>query len=94
MATFEISYDLIAPGRDYSRLFDAIKAYPGWAHVLESVWIVSSSRSASEVRDDLRQYIDSNDKLLVTRLHGDWASYNLHPNQAEWLKSRVSGVFR
>ncbi len=92
MAAFEISYDLVQPGRDYTRLFQAIKAYPNWAHVLESVWIVQSNGSASAIRDDLKGHIDSNDKLLVTRLQGDWASWNLGKERNDWLQSSVSGV--
>lgn len=51
MATYVVSYDLLAPGRDYEKLFSYLKSHTRWAHPLESTWVVVSSLSAAGLRD-------------------------------------------
>ncbi|WP_127575271.1 CRISPR-associated protein Cas2 [Paenibacillus barengoltzii] len=87
--SYLISYDLIAPGRNYDKLFEAIKAYPKWAKLLESVWVIKSSRSAAEVRDNLQNYIDKNDKLIVMNLSREAAWYNLPDTVTKWLQENL-----
>ena len=89
MAAQLISYDLKKPGQDYGKLFDAIKAIGSWWHCLESVWIVVTDKSSSVVRDELQTHVDSNDKLVVLKLSGGWASLNLPDNCNEWLKNSL-----
>ena len=57
MSSFIISYDLISD-KDYSKLYEAIRNYGYFAHVLESVWIVNSSDSSTTIRDNLSSYMD------------------------------------
>jgi hypothetical protein len=87
--TFQIDYDLRAPGRNYDSLFAAIKAYDGWAHLLESTWGVVASGDAPQVAADLRRHMDANDGLLVTRFHGEAAWYGLSPEVSDWLKNQL-----
>lgn len=88
MPNILISYDLLKPGQNYNELYDAIKNISGfWSHPVESVWIVDTYKSASDVRDLLKSHIDSNDKLFVTELAAaSWASWGLNPKVANWLK--------
>jgi hypothetical protein len=44
--------------------------------VLLSQWALASTWTAAQLRDDLKTYIDANDRILVTVI-ADWASYNL-----------------
>ncbi|WP_444659389.1 hypothetical protein ACRQV7_02975 [Caproiciproducens sp. R2] len=71
-----ITYDLVKPETDYADLIDAIKKYPGWCNMQKSVWIVSSSDSCATIRDHLKRYTDSDDRLLVVALTGEsaWTS--------------------
>lgn len=75
MNRFLVSYDLVAPGRDYSTLYAALDAL-GAARVLYSQWVVRTRLSAAQLRDHLRKYIDSNDRILVNDF-SDWAAYNV-----------------
>lgn len=84
-----ISYDLIAPGRDYSALYDAIRGLGAWWHCLESVWIVHHSGSAVEIRDYLQRFTDANDKLFVVELASGWASQNLNQDCVSWLQANL-----
>lgn len=87
MGTYLITYDLDKPGQNYERLWNAIKkAFPTWFHALESVWIVESALKAEQIRDHLRAFIDSNDKLLVARMTTDTAWYGL--GETDWMRSR------
>lgn len=89
MKTYLISYDLITPGRDYADLYKKIKSYPKWAHPLESVWVLKTTKSAVEIRDDLKVELDSNDKLLVLKLEGEGAWRNLTDKLSAWLKENL-----
>lgn len=85
MPTYVIGYDLNDPGQDYDNLFDAIKDYGTWWHHLDSTWIIKTTDSASEIRDNLKQYKDSNDELLVAKLSGAWASAGIDSDGTDWL---------
>jgi hypothetical protein len=84
-----ITYDLRKPGRDYSTLYDAIKSFGNWAHPVESVWIIDTTKNPGDIRDYLKQHVDSNDVLFVVQLHQNWASSNLPPKNVDWLKSSI-----
>ncbi len=92
MKAYLIGYDLISPGRDYSRLIEAIKSYGSWCHALESTWLVSTTQSAGQIRDHLRQFIDANDRLFVARLSGEAAWYNLGDERSQWLNNQLNAA--
>ena len=81
MNHYMVSYDLLKPGKDYDNLISRLSEL-GATRILFSQWELNSTASASEVCADLRQHIDSNDRLLVTGLNG-YASWTglLIPDQ-------------
>ncbi len=87
MACYVISYDL-RKQRNYEALFEAIKSYGTWAHVLESTWAIKTAKSAAEVRDHLAGHMDSDDGLFVVKSGGEaaWRDVNC---KAEWLKENL-----
>lgn len=66
-----IIYDLQAPGKDYKSLIDRLKQYPKACRVCESSWIVETSWSTTQIREDLTGYMDSNDRIFVGSLTGE-----------------------
>ena len=72
-----ISYDLCASGRNYVDLINYIKSFPSWAHITESTWFISSQKSCSDIRDEIKNIVDSNDKFFVAELTGVAAWYNV-----------------
>ena len=80
-----ISYDLIAPGRDYEELYKAIKSFSAWWHQTESVWFVKSSNDAAVIRDYLKQSIDTNDKLFVIQVVKNWGGIGFTKKEYDWL---------
>lgn len=85
MAVFIVTYDLKKPGKDYDNLIRAIKDFGSYCHCQGSVWFIDYNWTAGQVRDDLKQHMDSNDELFVGRLTGQWASWN--SRCSDWLKS-------
>lgn len=73
-----ISYDLRKPGQYYNNLWSALARISA-KRTLESVWIARSTANAEALRNYLQQYIDSNDRLVVTQM-GGWASFNTMTN--------------
>ncbi|ACT00316.1 hypothetical protein [Paenibacillus sp. JDR-2] len=89
MNTYLVSYDLVAPQMDYSDLYKRIKAYPYWARVLESVWVVKTSTSSKKIRDNLNMAIDNHDKLYIAKLSGEAAWININSNVSGWLEENL-----
>lgn len=89
MAIYQIDYDLQDPGQSYEDLYKAIMNLGDYIHILESTWIVGvSDYTASEIRDNLKKHIDSNDKLLVTKLSGGWAT-TFSNSDTDWLHEHL-----
>ena len=87
MSTKLIAYDLNGPGQNYDNLIDGIKKLGAWWHHLDSTWLVKTAKSAEQVRDELKQHIDSDDELLVVNVTGDaraWVGFNT--SGSKWLK--------
>jgi hypothetical protein len=86
MPAYIVTYDLIAPRKDYNSLYAAIKTYGTHWHMLESNWIVVTDDSASEIWHNLSQHLDDNDKLFIARMTNDAAWSGLSAKGSEWLK--------
>lgn len=86
-----VTYDLMGKdetSEDYQNLINAIKAYSNWSRVCLSAWIVITPNDCVTVRDNLRKYIDSNDRLFVAALTGEaaWTKVMCDPN---WLTANL-----
>lgn len=86
--SYIITYDLDAPGQNYGKLIEKIKTYH-WAKLTESCWCITSSKTSTEIRDDLKSVLDKNDKLFVAKLTGEAAWYGLPDDVSNWLKSNL-----
>lgn len=86
MFNYLVSYDLTGPARDYEKLFSKLRSY-AYAKPLESVWIVSSSLSASGLFNEIQPYIDSDDKLFIikTMREAVWTD-NIPDGAADWMQ--------
>jgi hypothetical protein len=88
MKLYQISYDL-RKQRDYPSLYERIKAYGTWCHTLESTWIIVTDQTSVQIRDNLRQAMDKDDGLLVTRLQGEGAWVGLSDEITQWLQNQA-----
>lgn len=87
MPCYIISYDL-RNKRDYETLYEAIKSYGTWAHILESSWAIVTSKTATEIRDHLMKYIDSDDGIFVLKSAGE-AAWRSVLCKNDWLKEHL-----
>ncbi len=92
MACYMIGCSLNAPGRDYVDLVQAIERVgtAAWP-CLASTWVVNSEKTASQIRDELRPYLDGSDELIVAELAGTAAWRGLKGGSAEALKAVLAG---
>ena len=91
MESYMITYDLRKPDRDYTSLHKEIKALSGvWAHIVESSWLIASSKlTAKMVRDRLAKTLDRDDELFVGKMSGEGAWKGLNKDQTAWLKDNL-----
>lgn len=91
MKTYLISYDLINPETlpEYIRLFNTIKSATFWAKPLESVWLVKTTLSSVQIRDELVKVIDANDKIMIIEVTNNWATFNLPKEVTDWMQQRL-----
>jgi hypothetical protein len=90
-ATVLIAYDIHpARGAEYDALVEAIQSLGAWWHHLETVWIVRSSKTPEELRDQLKTYIGTDDQLLIVDITGDKAGWaGVSHAGSEWLKEKL-----
>ncbi|MFX5825452.1 hypothetical protein ABTE10_00945 [Acinetobacter baumannii] len=89
MTIYSVTYDLIK-SKDYSKMIEGIKEVSNdtWARPTLSQWIISSNKTAGQIRDFLKDYMDSDDVLFVIEVKTDnWGSWNLSKEVVNWLNS-------
>ncbi len=90
MNTILVGYDLNKPGKDYATLIARLKSYGTWWHHLDSTWLLKTSLTAVQVRDQLKLLMDSSDELLVINVTGDAAAWNgFNQKGSDWLKQNL-----
>lgn len=89
MSNFLVSYDLHNK-RNYQPLYDALERL-GAVRILESVWLLSTSMGAGELREHLRQFIDGDDSLVVIELlyGADWSAVRVKKTGSDFLQKNV-----
>ena len=65
MKTLIVSYDLHRPEQNYDKLLQKIRAYGSWAKLGGSAYLIITSQTVTQVRDNLGSVLDSNDSLFV-----------------------------
>lgn len=88
MSNFIVTYDLLAPDKDYEELISAIKDYGTYSKVTESCWIIKSSKSSSQILEHLKNHIDFNDRLFVAQLTRD-VSWHKIMSSEKWLQTNI-----
>lgn len=89
MSAYLVSYDLNNPGKNYDALYERIKAYGTYLHLLDSAWIVISTASAQQVTDHLYAALDSGDDLFVVDISGQARQGWLSKTKWEWIDKHV-----
>jgi len=74
--------------KNYESLFQAIKSYGVYWRESETVWFIESTHTTKEVLDNLRTFIEANDKLLVIQVHRNWWAVGYTEEEYTWIKAR------
>jgi len=72
MALCLIAYDLRKPEFDYTGLYSKLEEL-GAKRVQESVWMLQSTETAKDLRNQLKDYFHKKDRLLVAVV-ASWSS--------------------
>jgi hypothetical protein len=67
-----VACDLLYPG-DYASLKEWMRTL-GARQILEHGWALRSTYTAAELKDRVRGLVDTQDRVLVTEIGGEWAS--------------------
>jgi hypothetical protein len=81
-----VAYDLHKPDRDYTDVENLIKSLGSWCHLEESVWLLDTTSTPSQVRDAL-QKVGEDATYFTQRVTSNWASFNASSEKVKWLKS-------
>jgi hypothetical protein len=76
MAVYMIGYDLHPSAeKNYDELFAALEGIgSGYWDCLDSTWLVITEKVPTQIRDELKQYLEDGDRLLVMR-YGEGAAW-------------------
>lgn len=85
----EISYDLIAPGKDYDSVIDTIKSLGSWCHALKSTWLVDTELTLGQVHDKIKSHTDITDAYWIVDVTNSdyWVKGNSEIRK--WIKEHL-----
>ncbi|MGR3316811.1 hypothetical protein [Roseovarius indicus] len=86
MNTYVVAYDLSYAGQNYECLTRKLRAYGTYCHLQQSAWLIESSQTAVQVRDNLSACLDGNDRLFVAELSGEAAWTGYDAATSKWIK--------
>ena len=88
MPCYIVSFDLFDPLRNHDELYMAVKAYTDWAKLNGSTWVLVTEDSALQIRDQLKQHLEVNDRLFIVK-SGVEAAWRNPECENEWLKENL-----
>ena len=75
MTVYTVHYTLHQPEQEYEELYEVIESLGDACHLMEAVWLLDTDISpATDVRDELSEYISSNDNLFVVEKGSSWGT--------------------
>ena len=84
MSAYMITYDLNAEGQNYEKVIETIKGCSvTWYSAWKSSYLIKSNMTAKQIRDNIAQYLDGNDTLLVIEVNDN---YNGRLKETDWDK--------
>jgi CRISPR/Cas system-associated endoribonuclease Cas2 len=85
-----ITYDLNKSGQNYQVLYDLLEKYdyirdPG----LDSVWFISTTKTAEKLAEHIQNVLDENDRIFVTKLNSFEYNGWMHEDIWKWIKIKL-----
>lgn len=87
MTPYIVTYDLVKEESSaaYKPLIDNLKEN-GAQKYQDSSWLVAFNNTAVEVYDHFRQFLDENDKLMVSELTGNRKQGTNYKGTNDWIR--------
>ena len=83
-----VSYDLVKSSeRDYTPVYEAIKAIGPWWHYLESTWIIHTRQDVNYVVDAIHAVMRKGDRLLVVQIDNQNRNGWLPREAWDWIRT-------
>src|SRR3974377_98959 len=91
MAIYMIGYDLqSSKEEDYENLLTALEGIgSGYWDCLDSTWLVITEKTATQIKDELKQHLKDGDRLLVMRYGGGAAWLGFKDECQTWLEDKL-----
>jgi CRISPR/Cas system-associated endoribonuclease Cas2 len=89
MSLYVISYDQHRD-RDYTAVWTQLRQW-GAARILESVWLLDSSQTATSIRERLQTVTRQEDSLFVIQVsaNAQWGTFNVQASGLDWLQKHI-----
>jgi hypothetical protein len=89
MAHYIASYDLHNQ-RHYQPVWNELESM-GATRLLESLWVLTSALTASQIRDRIAKAADSDDSVAVIELKPGsyWGTVRARPHGVQWLQQNI-----
>lgn len=85
---FIISYDLKSPQADYEAMFSAIQRSGDALRILESTWILDTTRNEDEISEILHAVIHEGDRFIVAEMRDGHRQGWLARSMWTWMHER------
>jgi len=87
MQTYAVSYQRNETD-DMEPLHAELDTFPESLHVFAGTWLVKTSDTVEEVRDELNDHLHPEDRLLVMKLSGEWAT-TWKDDDTDWMSKHL-----
>ncbi len=91
MSVYCVSYDLLAPGKNYDDLIAEIKSSPSWAKPLKSLFLVQTNETPEQLYNRLRPKMDANDFILIIQVRRPYFGF-MDKNVINWIDQNVPAL--
>jgi hypothetical protein len=82
-----------APGAVNANLVSAIKSIgSGWWQGFESTWLVSTTKTTAQIRDELSPHLRQTDRLVVVACQDAAAWSGFSDMQSHWLSESLQAI--
>jgi hypothetical protein len=82
-----VTYDLRSP-KDYHEFYEAVKLQGKWWHYMASTWLLSTTKTPTEVVDAIFPHMDPQDLLFVCELTNKYQG-RLPKVAWDWIKAEL-----
>ncbi len=91
MSAYLITYDLNKEGQDYKDVIKSIKdsSTGHWCSYWKSSYLIKSDLTANEIQENIKPYLDKNDRLIIVEAKDTNYQGWLTKKQWNYIKNNI-----